>query len=203
MTTNQHKPRFYIDILIMFIIAGCLIYLIIFTNAKFNEIIASDREALLIEHDPNDPVHAQLAEEIIDFRPDACKMIEVYSEEYESIFRVEFNDDNDSPLPALKDHDDLINLFNSHEQGHTEITIDDKDEDVYFRWTLTTEGERCLFIIYMSRPVTKNLWVVTALCIFIMILVGIIMVRFYIHMHEVQMMEYSKLSDAVCDAVLR
>lgn len=200
----RKQSRFVIDIFIILLIALSLIFLMYFINSKFNEIITSDKEALLIEHDPNDPIHTILAEEITDFRPESCKMIEVYNEKFDNIFRVQFKEDQDhNTLNPLLEYPDLMDIFNNHENGHTEITIGNDVEDVYFRWTYTPEGERCLFIIYMSRPIVKNLWICTMICIFIMILVGILLIRQYQHNHEVQLLYYRKTSDAVRDAILR
>lgn len=204
MKATRNRSRFVMDIIIIILIAVSLIYLLYFTNSKFNEIITSDREALLIEHDPDDPIHALLAEEIVDFRPDACKMIEVYNEEYENIFRVQFKEEDEEYIKSsLTDYPELIDLFNNNEDGHTEITIGQEDEDIYFRWTYTQEGEKCLFIIYMSRPIVKNLWVCTAISIFIMILVGILLIRSYQHSHEYQLDNYRRSMDDVRDAILR
>ena len=184
MSNKINKPNYVIDIIIVGLIALCLIFLMIFANNKLSEVITSDREALLIEHDQNNPIHEELAQKIVEFRPDACKMIEVYSEDYEPIFRVQFKDNDEHMDDPLKDHTELTELFDSHEDGHTEIEINGEDEDVYFRWTITTTGERCLFIIYMSRPVVKNLWVFTAICCVIMFLVMILLFRTYQHKHE-------------------
>lgn len=204
MSNNQkhNKIDYRIDISIVFAIMACLIFLVYFANAKFNEIAASDREALLIEHDQSNPIHNQLADSILEFRPDACKMIEVYSETYEPIFRVQFKEDDMHMQRPLSDYPDLMKLFDENEDGHTEVIIDDTDEDIYFRWTMTTTGERCLFIIYMSRPIIKNLWVFTVVCCLVMVLVGILFLRLYMRMHANNILRFEEASKSVQDAIL-
>lgn len=198
---NNKKHKYGLDYIILFLTGLCLVFLMNFADAKLNEVIESDREALLIKHDDDNPIHAQLAEEIIKFRPDSCKMIEVYSETYDQILTVQFKEGEGNFDSIITDHKELVNLFENNEEGHTEVNINDDIEDVYFRWTTTTTGEKCLFIIYMSRPIVENLWVFKAICIFIMLLVAILIIRIAMHDHDQALESYEKTTVSVQDSI--
>jgi hypothetical protein len=198
---NINKYDYRIDLFIVISIMACLIFIVYFANSKFNEIASSDREALLIEDSSDDSLEQQLADSIIQFRPDACKMIEVYSEKYEPIFKVKFKDDQ-SLDDSLLDHPDLIELFNTNYDGHTEVVIGEETEDIYFRWETTTSGEKCLFIIYMSKPIVENIWVFTLVCCIVMILVGILFLRLYMRSHRDALNRYIESSNMIYDSFL-
>lgn len=200
--SRRRKNNLNIELILVFVIALLLLFLINFANNKLNEIITSDREALLIEHDPNNPVHEELANEILDFRPDACKMIEVYSSDFQPLFRVQFEKQQDYGNTLLN-HQDLVDLFETHKDGHTSIVINDIEEDIYFRWEETSSGEMCLIIIYMSRPVVTNLWVFNAVCYAILILVCILIIRLYLKNHAEKIRYYTKLSCDVQDSIIK
>lgn len=198
---KYRKHKYGLDYVIVILTAACLIFLMYFTEVKLNEVIASDREALLMEHDPDNPVHMELAEEIMRYRPESYKMIEVYSEDYEPMFRVQFRDDVKVPDGSITNYQGLMNLFMNNQDGHTELTIDNEVEDIYFRWTYTTSGEKCLFIIYMSRPIVENLWVIRVICIFIMFLVVFLLIRIRLHEYDQTLIALQKTSKDVQDAI--
>lgn len=173
-TMKSHNFTF--EILIIIVIALCMIFLVNFTNNKLDEIVTSDREALLVSDIENSQMHEELAKQIVQFRPDACKMIEVFSEDFDLMFKVQFKDDTTHPN-ILTDHEDLINLLKSNKEGQTTIEIGDETEDVYFRWEYTTTGEKCLIIIYMAKPTVKNVWVVSVVAYIVILLVFILLLR--------------------------
>ena len=199
---SKRKVNFNIELILVIIIAISLIFLMNFANSKLNELITSDREALLMEHDPNNTVHEELANRILDFRPNACKMIEVYSSDFKPLFRVQFEEHSDYS-ESIQNHSELINLLKTNKDGHTSITIDDVEEDVYFRWEKMTSNDMCLVIIYMSRPVVENLWVFNAICYIILILVCILILRLHLRNHSEKIKYYSKLSRDVQDCLIR
>lgn len=193
---NSKGSKLTVEIFIILLIALCMLFLIDFSNKKLDEVILSDREALLMSHDPNNPVHEDLAKEIIDFRPDACKMIEVYSENFESLLKVHFKE-NHNHEENIKDYNRLIKLFKTNKEGHTNITIGDEEEDVYFRWTKTANDEMCLVVIYMSRPVVKNLWVFSFICYTILILIFILLLRLLLRQYQGRIRIYQATSHEV------
>lgn len=191
--TKHTRKLISFEIIIAIAIAICMIFLINFANAKMEEVIISNKESLLINHDPLNPIHEDLAEEIVKFRPGACKMIDVYSEDLEPLFTVQFYDNN-TEHASLRDFPDLVDLLRNNEEGHTEISIDGIDENVYFRWSETSRGEHYLVMVYMSQPEVNNLWVFSFICYLILILVFILLIRIHIIQHNEQIRAYHALT---------
>ncbi len=190
---------FNVETIIVLMIAGCMIFLINFANTKLDEVISSDNEALLIQHDPTSKIHQELAEEILNFRPDACKMIEVYTEDFEPMVRVQFKKDHVHD-DDIKKYPDLIAILKSAIDGHTNVIIDDQEEDIYFRWTNNTStGDPYLFIIYMSRPVVHNLWVFPFVCYLILILIGILLIRLHLKAGTEKIRNYHMIMNSRSD----
>lgn len=195
------KYKISIEIILVLFIAGLMIFLNEFTTNKINEIIISDREALLIHHDPGNPVREELAKKIIEFRPEACKMIEVYSEDFDPILYVQFTTDSNPSPNTIKDHPELLDLLRSNSEGHAELTIDNKTEDVYFQWTETEEGEKCLIITYMSRPIVNNIWIFSFTCYIILILVFVLLIRLHLVQYRSSIRHYKATSDVINDKI--
>ena len=164
------KPKWFtFEIAITLAIAACMIFLINFANAKMEEITISNKESLLINHDPTNPIHEELAGEIVKFKPGACKLI---------------------------DFPDLVNLLRNNAEGHTEVTINGIDENVYFRWSETSRGEHYLVMVYMSQPVVNNLWVFPFVCYMILIMIFILLIRIHIIQHNEKIQYYNALANS-------
>ena len=173
---SPKKQNFTFEIIIIILIACCMIFLVNFANNKLDEIVTSDREALLMSNVENSQMREELARQIVQFRPDACKMIEVFSEDFELMFKVQFKDET-THQNILTEHEDLMNLLKSNKEGQTTIEIGDETEDVYFRWENTCTGEKCLIIIYMAKPIVRNVWVVSVVAYVVIVLVFILLLR--------------------------
>lgn len=194
----------YIEILILIIIAILMIFLINFTNNKFNEIMQVDQEAMLMNVNTSEDVYNDLAKEIVDFRPGACKMIESFSEDFQLIFRVQFkNNNDDTGYDDLKNYPDLLKIFSNNQEGHTNIIIDDEEEDVYFRWITTSSGDPELMVIYMARPVIKNLWLFSFTCYLILILIFILIVIIKYYNNKLLNREYENLQNEIKNRINR
>lgn len=182
-----------LPLIIVIAIALCMIFLINFTNAKFEELLNSSTEGLLIHHDPDNPVHQELAEKLSEFRPEACKLIEVYSNNFEPIFSVQFKNGNPHGEEDLSSYTDLVELLREHPEGHTVLTIDDIEEDVYFRWVDASDDESYLVIIYMSRPIVYNLWAFSFVCYLVIILLFTLVAVLVFSRHHDRIREYQQL----------
>ncbi|MCM1221208.1 MAG: hypothetical protein NC548_42690 [Lachnospiraceae bacterium] len=195
MASKSKKSKYFtLETVITLAIAACMIFLINFANAKMEEIIISNKESLLINHDPTNPIHEELADEIVKFRPGACKLIDVYGEDLEPLFSVQFYDTN-TEHAELSDFPDLVNLLRSNVEGHTEVKINDIDENVYFRWSETSRGEHYLVMVYMSQPVVNNLWVFSFVCYMILILVFFLLIRIHIIQHNEKIRIYNSIAN--------
>lgn len=206
----MHRSKFrlrsiflYIEIAIVFIIAICLLILINFSDGKFEEVQGLTQEAMLIEHDPGNPVHDELAQKIMEYRPNSYKMIEIYSEDFERIMKVQFQEDDEYVDQPLTDYPELIELFKSHQDGHTSITVDGMDEDIYFRWSeIGDDGYQCLMIIYISRHIVENTWVFHLICYIILILVSILLVMLLLQQYKDKVDYYKSISGNVDDRLM-
>lgn len=187
--------KFNIERAIVLIIALCMIFLINFANTKLNEIAISEREALLMKHDPINPIHNELAQKIREFRPDVCKMIEVYSDEFDQLFSVQFKENTLTINNNLSDYAELVELFKTNKEGHTNIEIDDNEEDIYFQWVDTSEGKHYLIIIYMSKPIVENLWVFEFVCYLILVLVFVLIIRLHMIQQQDKIRYYQTISN--------
>lgn len=203
MYSRKKRFRINVEILISFAIAACVVFLMNFADSKLNEVILSDQEALLINHDPNNPIHEELAKEILEFRPDACKMIEAFTEDFDPMFRIQFKEDDILDDTRITDYPDLIEVFANNKEGHTNLVIGDYEEDVYFQWTEVSSGESYLVIIYMSRPVVKNLWVFSSICYLILFLVGTLIVMMNLRSHNEKIRQYQLISGGLSDKIIR
>lgn len=197
------KLMLRIQVAIIFLITALMIFLIVFSTNKMDQILDIEQEALLMSHDPNSPIHHELAKEIIKFRPDVCKMIEAYSKDLVPLFKVQFLKENDDLDNDITKYPELMELLVSNTEGHTSITIDDKDEDVYFRWTESATGEPYLVIIYMSRPVVENLWVFSFICYMILFLIFILLMISLLSAYNKDVRYYHSLSREVQSRIMR
>ena len=196
-------PLLMIELTIIMLIVGLMVFLINFANRKLDQVFDAEQEALLMSHDPNSPIHNELAQEIVKFRPDACKMIEVYSKELEALFKVQFLEEDTPFENDISKYPELMNLLKSNAEGHTSIIVDDKDEDVYFRWTESSTGDPYLVIIYMSRPVVKNFWVFSCICYMILFLIAILVLLILYNNQNKNIQYYHSLSQEIQSIIMR
>lgn len=177
MKKNSKRSRFNFEIPIVILIAGMLIILINVGNDKLDQINLADIELLFMDigDDPTGEMHKDLAEHIQQFRPNVCRMIEVYDETFNMVIRLGFDEEaTEESYNSILDHPKFINFLTNNERGHTSIEIDDHIEYVYFRWQETTDGDRLLFMIYTYKPIVRNLWLLDFIAYNILILVCVL-----------------------------
>jgi hypothetical protein len=166
----------------------------LFANAKLNQFDEQEDAMLLMHPNQYDEVDEELAKTIITFRPEACKLIELYDENFQSVFKVTFTEETDDiKYNNLSDYDDLVEMFKASPQGHTSFEIDDQEEDIVFEWTESSDGTRYLIIIYMSRPMVRNTWVFSFVCYIILILVFTLMIRMMFKQNTTRIKHYKSL----------
>lgn len=196
MSNPKKNSKMRFDTIIIFLVAACMIFLIDFTHGKFHEFDRLEQEALLVNHDPNNPVHEDLAKEILQYRPGVYKMIEIYKPNFEIMMTLQFATSDDYSTD-LKQYPDLIELFYTHEEGHTSLTINEKEEDIYFKWTEGSTGEKYLIIVYASRVPVKNLAVFDFVCYMVLILMFILLIRIRMKHFNEQVKHYRAIQDDV------
>lgn len=174
--SNYH--RWNIEIPIIILIAGLIIVLMNFTNRKLDEIAMSDAEVLFIDTtiQTDDTLYGELSKAIQEFRPESCKLVEIYDEDLNLLIKIEFLTNEGKSDQVLSEYPQLVEILTNNESGSTSIETDDVVEYVYFKWAYTESGERILFMVYTAKAQVHSIWVIDALCYAILILVGILMV---------------------------
>lgn len=110
--------------------------------------------------DVNDP---ELEKLIKEYQPNPAKMIEVYDENFDLAFRINFAEDSDDETyKNIKDFPELMEYFTENREGHTYFkSSENKETDLYFRWYMVNnhqgpngiEGDtEHLVLIFMTRP---------------------------------------------------
>lgn len=197
---QKKRPFLNIETILVLLIAGCIIFLNAFTTGKMNEIDSAGNDALFIRQDLPYQDSEVLAEEIIKYHPDTCKMIEMYDENFEMVFSIQF-DEEMSDCNNIHDYPDLINLFKDSNEGQTTITINDIEEYVYFQWIPNNRGENRLIVVYSIKQEVRNIWVFTFVCYMVLILVFILLIRLH-HLHYIDKInQYKKVSKDANDEI--
>lgn len=185
-----------IDTVIIFLVAACMIFLIDFAHDKLHEFDRMEQEALLVNHNPSNPIHEDLAKEIIQYRPGAYKMIEIYTPDFEIMMTLQFAK-SDEYSTDLSQYPDLVELFYTHDEGHTQITVNDKIEDIYFRWTEGANNNKYLIIVYASRAPVKNLAIFDFVCYIVLLLMFMLLFRLRMKQYREKIKQYKDIQDDV------
>ena len=183
------------EIFLIVMIAICMLTLIHVSNTKMNEVLSTNN-SIILRTNPDKHIDGLLAKEMLQYKEEACTMMETYDNNFNITGRLPFDDDANKihHLPDLKDYDGLKVLLKKYPEGHTRIRIGDNEEDIYFRWTKTTNSEERLVLIYIARPIVKNLWMIQFLCYLILILIFILVVRLRVSCQNDRINYYQKTS---------
>lgn len=191
------------DTIIIILIGVCIVGMIQASNYKIDEIFNSHRESLLVRDNVEDNISDELAAQLLEFRPDSCKMIEMYSKDLDLVLRMQFIDDHIHD-DNIKNYPELVEILQTHTEGHTTIRTEDDETDIYFRWEHTVQTETpVLTMVYMSRPIVKNLWVISFLGYLILIMVGILLLRNRLVQSHADIKRYQELSREVQEKLIR
>lgn len=183
-----------IEITLVVLIALCMLLLINIVSNKMNEIIINNNSIILREN-PDKYIDGLLAKELMKYKLEACTMVETYDKDFNLVIRIPLVDDQSGMVfPDLNNHINLKEVFKKYPEGHTQIQIGDHEEDVYFRWTKTSDSQPRLVLIYLSKTITKNLWMIPFLCYFMLFLIFILVIRLHLHCQEDRIDHYHKLS---------
>lgn len=182
------------QIVIIILISICIVCLMSLSNYKINKIFESHRESLLTTEFGSSELNEKLADAIIEFRPDMCKMIEIYSTDFDLIMKMKFDpsDDRENNDPAIENFPELMNLLRINNEGNTTIRTEDEEEDVYFRHVTLSSGEECVIIIYMTRTLVKHIWLINFLGYFTLLLVFVLLIH-SMHLRQKDTINYYKM----------
>lgn len=207
MDINRKRFRFLLNIetAIVILIAGCMIFLINFTNTKLEQFTQMEDEVTLINHDPSNPIHDQLAQEISVYRPDTYKMIEVYTSDFGLMMSLQFMDVEVSDIQIIN-YPELIKILLNNHEGHTDFEYKDDDgkdvkQDIYFKWVYAADGNEYLIVTYSSYHTVDNLWVFNFVAYSVIILVFVLLMQVKITTYIDKINQYETVSKSVRKAI--
>jgi len=201
---NKNKVSIInIETLIIFLIAICILFLNTFTTTKLAELNQAGTEAMFIKAGLDYEESEELGEEIVKYRPDSCKLIEMYDESFELLFSLQFDEAHPILDYNINDYPELIDLLNSKQEGQTFITIGDYEEEVYFQWVANSRDEQRLVIVYSTKRIVDNLWVFSFVCYLVLILVFILLIRLHTNNYKEKVSQYKKATASFRDEINR
>ena len=199
---QRKKSRLYIETILIIFIAFCIVFLNFFMGKKVKEMNVTGLNSMFVKSGISFEESEDFANQITKYKPNYCKMIEIYDESYELIISLTFIDENISNSD-IRDYQELINIFNSNEHGQTTVNIDDHKESVYFQWIENDRNERRLLLIYSSFHIIDDLWIFSFVCYLILILMFILLIRLHTVRYLDKVNEYKLITDSVINEVNR
>lgn len=203
MNNKKKSYTLLVETIIIITIAICMIFLNIFTTKKLVELDESGTEAMFIKEDLIYPKSDQLKEEIIKYRPNSCKMVEMYDDSFTLLFSLNFDKDNSIIKYNINEYPDLIEFLENNKEGQTMINIGEYNEEIYFKWITTTDDERRLIIIYSTKKVVDNIWVFSFVSYMVIILIFILLIRIHIRNYRDKINLYKNASCNFRDEINR
>lgn len=189
-----------VDTLILVLIACCMFFLNSYTVTKLNEMQDARNDAVFTKGDITFEDEEQFAAEIINYLPDTYKMIELYDEKLNVGFQMQFNDGN-IPKDDITKYPQLVDILMNNDEGQTRVTISDVEQDIYFKWLTTSDGERRLLMIYSAVPQISGLWVFSCVCYIVLILVCILFIRLRIRSFKDNITRYKLSTKRIRDEI--
>ena len=180
---------FNVDTLIIIAIALCMIFLNTFTVNKLDELQKATNDAIFVKGDMEFGDEEQFAEEVVNYLPDTYKMIELYDENLELGFQIQFNDDQ-IPKADITQYPNIVSILQNNDEGQTRVDIGGVEQDVYFKW-LTNNGERRLLIVYSAIRPVSGLWIFSLVCYIVLFLVFILFLRLKINSFKRNIRRYA------------
>lgn len=193
------------EIILVVLIAICMMFLIQVSKNKIGRLV-SERDPIITESATVDTeLSLQLSEIFKTFKPVSCTMIESYDKDFNQLLRICFHsecylDDGTinhicSPID-IKDHPLLKDILSKNMEGTTQISIGDKEENIYFRWIADANHDMTLTLVYLSRPeMVGELWLIELLCYIVLILVCVLVIRLLFFQKRQMISEYKISSD--------
>jgi len=172
----------------MIVIGSSLLFLNQFTNGKLKELEISSKEAMMLNDNLMLSNKEELSKYLKHYRPEAYKRIEIYDENFNSVFSIIL--DNSDPSMNIKDYPKLINQLKSMEEGQTTFEHDEYEANIYFKWNIDENG-KLLYMIYSRRSIIKYLWLFNFICGGIMCLVFISFLLNHFFIYKLSIKYYS------------
>ena len=197
MNKNNKKSSFKIESLIIIAIAICMIFLNTFTTSKLNELDRAATEAMFIKEDIKFPDNEQFGQEIVKYRQNSYKMIEMYDNSFELLLSLQFDQDQSYIQYNIEDYPELIEILKSNKEGNTNITINGYEEEIYFQWSTNSRNEDRLVMVYSTKKIVNNLWVFSFVCYLVLILIFTLLIKINIKEYRYKVNQYKRSSSNV------
>ena len=81
-----------------------------------------------------------------------------------------------------------------YKEGQTEITVDDMEQEVYFKWVTNNSGETRLLMVYSAIKIVKGIWLFSFICWMVMILIFVLLIRLHSRSYQDRIDEYRKMT---------
>jgi len=203
MTRPKNKSFINIETILILSIAICIIFLNSYTTTKIAQLEQAGTEAMFIKEGLEFPESQELESEIIKYRPDGCKMIEMYNDEFELMFAIQFDQGYHEHDTDITQYSEMIEILSSNKEGQTSINHDDYEEEVYFQWVTNDVGEDRLVIVYSTKDNVENIWVFSLVCYLVLILVFALLIRLHLKEYNAKINHYKQISSNAIDEVNR
>lgn len=202
---NRHKVTVIkIEAFIAILIGICIIILMDVHSSREEEGHRRYLDTLFISEDQLSEDDAEFKDIILEYRPRPYKMIEIYNSDFSLDFRIQFRGEFINNRDLIVNHPELIEYFNSHDEGHTYYTLDDDETDVYFKWVDTeNNGTEQLAIIYTSRPQKDNHLIHSTICYIILMLAFMIAIISTLRQSSEKIIQYKHNQDNIFDHINR
>ena len=191
----SEKSYRYFETFMMIAIAGCMIFLNIFTTQKLSALEHTKKDAMFVMDEILFKDDIDFTKEIVEYLPEPYKVIEVYNEDLILQFHVEFNDHHSISKDDINKYPNLIEILKSHEEGQTTTKINDIEQDIYFKWITNKNGAKHLIMIYSTVEEVKNLWIFTLVCYLVIVLVFLLLISRNIRSYREKVNIYNDLTN--------
>ena len=188
------KAEFIIETVIIVLIAIGMVFLNTYTQMLFNKLVSAGHSAVFVKDDIKFNSDEEFAEQLKEYLPDAYKMIELYDENLDLLFQIQFND-SIAQKDSITKYPQIMDILISNEEGQTTIMLGDTEQNVFFNWLINNHGERRLLLVYSSIEQVEGIWIYNMISYFIILMVLILLILFRVRIYRMKMKEYNDITN--------
>lgn len=189
------KLTFPIEAAIVILIGIGMIFLNQYTETLFDKLYQAGQSAVFIKDDMEFEDDQEFAERLTEYLPSTYKMIEIYDDNLDLLFQIQFNEESKNAKEDINNHPKFISYLRSKEEGQTAITINNSQQNVYFKWMENTRGEHRLLLVYSSIDNVKGIWLFHLISYLIIALVFALLLALKIRAHNDKIKSYHMMID--------
>ena len=195
---GKGKRSAILETVIILLIGVGLIFLNLYTENLFRKLHQAGQSAVFVMDDATFENEDEFTEQLIEYLPSSYKMIELYDENIDLLFQIQFNDKIEK-TEDIHDHPNMMNFFKANQEGQTKIMIDDVEQNVYFKWMDNTRGEHRLLVVYSSIETVQGIWIFHLVSYVIIALVFALLLVLSIRRHNDTIAAYKVMIDNELD----